>query len=636
MERYSAIFAKDRYDAGTVKDYEAHIDLLIDKYCSKRPYRCNMEERKEIETQIAKLLKNNLIEESYSPFAAPVTLSYKKDEDRKTRLCIDFRDLNKIVIPQSQSFPLIEDLMTKTRNCEYFSTLDINSAFWAIPLRIEDRKKTAFVTQEGHFQWTCLPFGLKTSPAIFQRILNNIIRKYKLSNFAVNYIDDILEFSKSFKEHINHLTQLLTAIQKEGFRLKFTKYKFAENSVKYLGHMISNNSIHPIKDNLISIRDFPIPKTQRNVKQFLGKINFYNKYIPNIAITLDPLHNLLRKGQKFLWTKVCQQSFDKMKQMLCSQPVLEIYDPELPIYIYTDASLQGIGAVLKQKQINGEEKPVAYFSKKLNDSQKKKKAIYLEGLAIKEAIKYWQYWLMGKTFTVFSDHKPLENLNIKSRTDEELGDFTYYLSQYDFTIKYSPGKDNLEADCLSRNPVLEAYENEDEQLKIVNLIKLDNIIEDQQNNKNLQDRKNKMILRNNVYYKKVKTKEKIILSEDFSIKLIVQIHKDYCHIGMKQLQNKIIPFYTANNLIQNIKKTCKNCEICIKNKTRGQSKFGLMAHLGPASEPFEIMSIDTIGGFGGSRSNKDVFTPPGRSLHKVRIHFNIKNTKCRRFHKINK
>lgn len=129
-----------------------------------------------------------------------------------------------------------------------------------------------------------------------------------------------------------------------------------------------------------------------------------------------------------------------------------------------------------------------------------------------------------------------------------------HTTYHNFTIKYSPGKDSLEADCLSRNPVLEAYENEDEQLKIVNLIKLDNIIEDQQNNKNLQDRKNKMILRNNVYYKKVKTKEKIILSEDFSIKLIVQIHKDYCHIGMKQLQNKIIPFYTANNLIQNIKK----------------------------------------------------------------------------------
>lgn len=350
IERYNGIFAKDKYDVGTVKYYEARIDLKVDRYCSKRPYKCNMEDRKEIEIQIAKLLGKNLIEESYSPFAAPVTLVYKKEENKKNRLCIDFRELNKIVIPQSQPFPLIGDLMVKTRNCKYFSTLDINSAFWSIPLRIEDRKKNAFVTQEGHFQWTCLPFGLKTSPAIFQRILSNIIRRHKLTDFAVNYIDDILIFSKTFDDHIHHLTQLLEAIYTEGFRLKFTKCKFAESSVKYLGHVISNNSIYPVKDNLISIQNFPIPKTQKNVRQFLGKINCYNKYIPNVAIALDPLHNLLRKGQKFLWTNECQNSFDKIKEMLCSKPVLEIYDPELPIHIYTDASIQGIGAVLKQNR----------------------------------------------------------------------------------------------------------------------------------------------------------------------------------------------------------------------------------------------------------------------------------------------
>lgn len=143
----------------------------------------------------------NLIEESYSPFAAPVTLEFKKEENKKSRLCKDFRDLNKIVIHQAQPFPLIEDLVVKTRNCKYFSTLDINNAFWSIPLRFEDRNKTGFVTQEEHFQWTCLPFGLKTSPAIFQRILSNILRKYKLNNFVVNYIGDILIFSKTFTEH---------------------------------------------------------------------------------------------------------------------------------------------------------------------------------------------------------------------------------------------------------------------------------------------------------------------------------------------------------------------------------------------------------------------------------------------------
>ncbi|CAB3246929.1 unnamed protein product [Arctia plantaginis] len=436
INAYKSIFAKDKYDIGTVKEYEARIDLLIDKYCCKRPYRCSIDDKKEIEEQITKLLDKNLIEESYSPFAAPVTLAFKKEDNKKSRLCIDFRDLNKIVVPQAQPFLLIEDLMMKTRNSTYFTTLDINSAFWSIPLRIEDRKKTAFVTQEGHYQWTCLPFGLKTSPAIFQRILGNILRKCKLTDFAVNFIDDILIHSKSFSEHIKHLSQLLEAIKKEGFRLKFTKCTFASDSVKYLGHIIHNNTVQPVRDNLISIKDFPIPKTQKNVRQFLGKVNFYHEYLPKSAIILEPLHNLLRKNTKFVWSADCQKSFEIIKDLLCSQPILEIFDQNLPIKIHTDASLEGIGAVLKQTQRNGVDKPVAYFSKKLNQAQKKKKAIYIECLAIKEAIRYWQYWLIGKTFTVYSDHKPLENLNIKSRTDDELGDLTYYLSQYDFVIKY--------------------------------------------------------------------------------------------------------------------------------------------------------------------------------------------------------
>ena len=165
--------------------------------------------------------------------------------------------------------------------------------------KVEDKRKTGFVTQEGHFHWTCLPFGLKSSPAICQRILSNIIRKHKLSDFALNYIDDIPIFSKIFEEHINHLSQLLEAIMNEGFRLKLSKCTFALDSVQYLGHVIGYKSISPLKDNLISIRNFPVPRNQKNVRQFLGKINFYNEYVPKISIILEPLHNLLRKGQEF-------------------------------------------------------------------------------------------------------------------------------------------------------------------------------------------------------------------------------------------------------------------------------------------------------------------------------------------------
>ena len=424
-------------------------------------------------------------------------------------------------------------------------------------------------------------------------------------------------FSKSFEEHIDHLSKLLEAIMEEGFRLKLSKCTFALDSVQYLGHIIRHNSISPVNDNLISIRNFPVPENKKNVRQFLGKINFYNEYVPKISQILEPLHNLLRKGQEFIWSEECQKVFEYMKNFLCTQPVLAIFDPDLPIHIYTDASLKGIGAELKQPQLNENpkiEKPVAYFSRKLNDSQKRKKAIYLECIAIKEAVKFWQHWLIGKHFKIFSDHKPLEKMNIRARTDEELGDLTHYLSQFDFEIIYHPGKDNLDADCLSRNPVLEPQEDENDKLKVVNLINLENILEDQKKNKDIKPNINRLNFKDNLYYKKARNKEKIVLSEEFSKKLIEDTHAKFCHIEINQMKNKILPYYTAVNILENINKTCKYCEIYIKNKSRGQDKIGLMSYLGPAKKPFEIVSIDTIGGFGGSRSTK-------KYLHLLVDHF---------------
>lgn len=387
--------------------------------------------------------------------------------------------------------------------------------------------------------------------------------------FKENYIDHILIFLESFKKHTEHIEKVIKAILGEGFRLKLKKCTFAAESVKYLGHIIEHNTVRPVKDNLISIQNFPTPKTQKNIRQFLGKINFYHEYIPKSSILLDPLHKLLRKNEKFIWSKECERSFTNIKKLLSSQPVLEIFDKDLPIRIYTDASLEGIGAVFKQVQNNNKEKPVAYFSKKLNDSQKRKKAIYLECLAIKEAVKYWQHWLIGRRFTVFSDHKPLENMNIKARTDEELGEMTYYLSQYNFEIKYIPGENNAEADSLSRNPVLEPLENTEEMLKTVNLLEMKEIKLDQTENKTLQQNKTRLIEKDEVLYKKVRNKEKIILSEKMSLKLIKEIHSEWCHIGIKQTMNRICPYYIAKNITANIKKVCKTCEICIKNKSRG-------------------------------------------------------------------
>lgn len=405
IDRHLSIFAKNKFDIGTVSEHEAQIRLTEMKYPAKKPYRTSIPDQIEIEGQVAKLLENGLIEESTSPFAAPVTLVYKRENGSKSRFCVDFRDLNKLVVPENQPFPRIEDILIKAGRARWFTTVDLNSAFWSIPIRIKDRYKTGFVTQNGHWQWRVLPFGLKSSPGIFQRILASIIRKHKLSGFCVNYIDDVLIYSDTFDEHVEHIEKLMEAIKAEGFRLKLLKCSFARNSVKYLGHVIAQNKVQPINDNLKSIRDFERPRNAREVRRWLGKINFYYKFIENASAKLEPLHGLLKKGVKFKWTPECEQSFNQIKSYLCSSPILSIYDTNREVFIFTDASDHGIGAVLKQPDDDGFLHPVAFFSKRLAPRQKKQSVIYKECLAIKEAISFWKFWLIGKSFQVISDHR---------------------------------------------------------------------------------------------------------------------------------------------------------------------------------------------------------------------------------------
>jgi hypothetical protein len=177
-EKFSA-FAKNRLDVGNVTKYECRIELINDKYIAKKPYRCSFEDQAEIERQCNELLKAGMITVSSSPFASPVTMQYRKEglsvPKTKTRMCIDYRDLNKILVPESHPFPLIDEIMVKTRGCSWFSALDINHAFWSILIRKEDRYKSAFITQHGHFEWRSMPFGLKNGPAVFQRILSGIL-----------------------------------------------------------------------------------------------------------------------------------------------------------------------------------------------------------------------------------------------------------------------------------------------------------------------------------------------------------------------------------------------------------------------------------------------------------------------------
>lgn len=601
IEKYKHIFAKDKFDIGKVTSKEAEIKLIREEYVTARPYKCSIPDDKEICSQIKKLLEADIIEESDSPFASPVTLAYKKDEGKKSRLCIDFRKLNRLVVPECYPFPTINDVVEKTVNCQYFTVLDINSAFWCILLKLADREKTSFITKYGKFMFKVLPFGMKNSPAIFQRILSNIIRRNNLDGFCINYIDDILVFSQSWDAHLSHLEQLFHAITSEGFKLKLVKCVFAAPSVKYLGHIIRHNEILPAQENLAAIARLARPTDKSGVRSILGSINFYLKYIQSSSKKLEPLHRLLRKDVVFEWTNECEESFEMIKKYLCSSPILAIYDVEKPVIIETDASFTGLGATLKQPHTDGTFHPVAYFSRKLSARERHFDIIHLECQAIKDAIKYWQYYLIGRQFTVFSDHKPLENLKTKARTDERLGDLIHYLSQFNFRIVYKKGKENVLADLLSRYPVLEYFENEDA-IQVVNLIQLSDIQADQSTFLSELKKGKNVTFKQGLFFKNLHQRSRIFVSPRFGQQIIEEVHNWYGHIGSAQLLAHIRPHYYFHNLDKAVHSFCQSCSVCVANKVRQGRVIGLLSKFGPPSEPFHIMSLDTVGGFSGRNS----------------------------------
>ena len=427
IQQFSSIFAFDKYDVGLISTSRCNIELNSHVPINLRPYRCNPKEREILKEQIQNLINRKLIQKSTSQYAFPVTMVKKKDADKKELLCVDFRKLNAVTIPDNHPFPRIEDIVDQLRDDEVFTILDMNSGFWHIRMNPKDIYKTAFVTQNDHYEWLVMPFGLRNAPAIFQRAVHNILKRHNLTSFCKNYLDDILIHSKDINQHLVHLKQVFQTLQSENVKLKISKCQFAQSEVHYLGHIVSKNKIQPLNDNTKSINEFPPPNNIKSVQRFLGKVNFYHKFIPNAPTLLAPLYQLLKKNQKFTWTKDCEEAFQKVKTFLMKQPVLAIYNPNVPCYLYTDASRVGIGAVLKQPQTDKQLHPIGYFSKKLLQYQKNYSSTELECLAIIESIEYWHHYLYGKRFTVVTDHQALRWLrNIKKPNSRLL------IGHYDF------------------------------------------------------------------------------------------------------------------------------------------------------------------------------------------------------------
>ena len=453
LDRHKALF---RNELGTVKGTSAklHVDPQTKpRFYKPRPVPYAMRER--VGQEIDRLKHEGILQPvEFSDWAAPIVPVLKNDGS--VRICGDYKlTANQAAKVDTYPLPRIEDLLASLAGGKSFSKLDLAHAYQQIELEEESRKYVTINTHKGLFQYTRLPFGVASAPAMFQRTMENLLQG--LNNVCI-YLDDILVTGSSERDHLDNLAAVLEKLEAAGVRLKRSKCHFMLPSVEYLGHKISDKGIQPTEAKIRAIVKAPAPNNVSQLKAFLGMLNYYAKFLPNISSRLAPLYKLLQKRIPWSWRDEQQQAFQKAKEALTSADVLVHYDPNKKLILSCDASPYSVGAVLSHKMDDGTEHPVACASRTLSPAEKKYAQLDKEGLAIVFGVRHFHHYLLGRRFTIYSDHKPLqylfsENKAIPTMASARIQRWALTLSAYDYDIVFKPGSEHANADVLSRLPL---------------------------------------------------------------------------------------------------------------------------------------------------------------------------------------
>jgi hypothetical protein len=317
IQKYEENFSKDNNDLGYYNKTEFNIDTKNEKPIKTKPYRVAYAQQPEVDGMIDEMLVNNIIKKSNSPWASPLVIVKKKDGTN--RFCVDYRKINEITVKDNFPVPLIEETLDSLQGSQYFTTIDLASGYWQMALNNDAKLKTAFISSKGLFQFERLPFGLSNAVSFFQRTMETIFEG--VPNIKI-YIDDIMVHSKTFEEHLLHLEEVFIILKESNLKIKASKCLFGATETKFLGYDINKEGIRPNNDKIKAMLKYPVPKTQKQVKRFLGMASYYRKFIPNYSSITEAINRLLKKNSKFVWNEKCQNSFTLIIYYLTHPPLL--------------------------------------------------------------------------------------------------------------------------------------------------------------------------------------------------------------------------------------------------------------------------------------------------------------------------
>ena len=455
VRKYLDVFSTEEEPLTVTPFFVSNLKQKTPEVVYKHPYNVPICYHEKIAKQLSELAEQGIIRPSRSPYNAPLIPVPKKDGG--LRLCLDFRALNKTLIDVRYPLPNISTILNQLGSSTLFTCLDLKQGYLQIPLAEESRSMTAFTSPSGHWEFTSMPFGLKTAPACFQSIINSVLAGL-IGTQAQVYLDDIIILGKNFEDHVNNLNQVLCRLQEAKLKIKMEKCEFFKEEIPYLGHIISSRGMRPQPSKLEAIRSIPIPRTVYELQSLLGLTNYYRRFIPNYSQIIAPLLSLkgksttLKKKDRspIVWTPEANEALREIKEILKNSVTLQFPNFNKKFVLTTDASNSCIGGVLQQRTDDGALRPLSYFSRKLNAAERKYSTIEREALGVIYGLQINRPLILGYKIEIQTDHRPLVWLLQVATPNGRIARWQTLLAEYDFTIKHISGKTNVVADFLSR------------------------------------------------------------------------------------------------------------------------------------------------------------------------------------------
>lgn len=610
---YKSCFSSSLKDLGFTSVVEMDIKLENDDPVVYRPYRLSYSEREDVRRMIEEMLDCGIVKESSSPYASPIVVVKKKNGEK--RLCVDYRSLNSRTKRDHYPLPRVEDLLDQLSGHNIFISLDLASGYYQIPISETSQEKTAFVTPDGQYEYTRMPFGLANAPSVFQRAMHKILNKAKV-NYVIIYMDDVLIPARSFDEALRRLEEVLILLKEGGLTLKLKKCKFMFDKLDFLGFEVSGNGIQPGLAKTESVSRFPTPSNVHDVRRFLGLASFFRRFVRNFALIVRPLTGLLKKNASWKWGSEQDTAFTEIKDRLTSRPILALYDKNLETQLHTDACKFGVAGILLQKDNTGLWRAVAYYSRQTTIDEQKLHSFELETLAVITALNKFRVYLLGIKFKIITDCNSLRTTLTKRDLVPKIARWWVQLQEFDCEIEYRPGDKMSHVDALSRAPLdtkledlhvidvlnvttedwISTVQSSDDEVRRIKEILTDpdtpNVVDTFQNYKLKNGRVYRIVADNTLRW---------VVPRGSRWQIVKANHDDVGHFGIEKTLDRIRALYWFPKMRAFVTKYVSACLECAHHKMPSGAQQGHLHPIEKVEIPFHTIHADHVGPFNKSK-----------------------------------